>query len=214
MSSSSVNPCALSAVPSASNDLGAKPMPNRSAAAWSNPRCPRKSRPICARRRRELLAEERLGRRVRRQQPRAVAVIACLTAVFVVQLEADAGGHALHRLLEGDVIHLLQEGEDVAALAASEAVVEPDLGPDVEARRALFVERAETLERADAGALQGDVVAHDIREVDASPDLVDVASANEAGHDPILGSTDVARLAGQNCVINRDARPRPSPRRR
>ena len=85
-----------------------------------------------------------------------------------------------------DVVHLLQEGEDVAALAAAEAVVEADLRAHVEARAALVVERAEALQRADAGALQRHVVADDVGDVDARPDLVDVASANEAGHALIL----------------------------
>ena len=126
-------------------------------------------------------------------------MVARLAAVFVVQLEADAGGHPLDGLLEGDVIHPLQEGEDVAALAAAEAVVEADLRAHVEARAALLVERAEPLERADPGALERHVVADDVREVDAGPDLVDVASTNESGHDPILGSTAVARLVADAC---------------
>src|SRR5690606_24037611 len=94
----------------------------------------------------------------------------------------------LHRLLEAHVVHALQEGEDVAVFAASEAVITPDAGSHVETRTALLVERTQPLERADARRLEGHVVAHDVGDVDAGPDLVDVASTNETSHALILGS--------------------------
>jgi len=134
--------------------------------------------------RRELRPEELLRGGVGREQPAAVALIGCLPAVLVVQGVADAGGEPLDRLLEGDVVHLLQEGVDVAALAAAEAVVEADLRTHVEARAALVVEGAQPLHRPDAGALQGDVVADDVGQIRARPNLVDVAASNEAGHRP------------------------------
>jgi hypothetical protein len=86
------------------------------------------------------------------------------------------------------VVHLLDEAEDVAVLAAAEAVVPADLWPHMEARAALVVERAQALERADSSALEGDVVAHDVGDVDSRSNLVDVVSSNEAGHVLILGS--------------------------
>ena len=86
---------------SASNVLGAKPTPKRSAAAGSKPRSPRKSRPGSRLGRRQLLDEELCGRlRWRRAAaPGCRGRVAC-AAVFVVQLEADAGGHALDGLGE------------------------------------------------------------------------------------------------------------------
>src|SRR6185312_13287940 len=106
-------------------------------------------------RRAELSDEELFGGAIGREQARAVAVVGVrLAAVFVVQLEADAGRHALHRLGEAHVVDLLQEGEDVAVFAASEAVVAADLRSHVEARAALVVERAEPLERPDSGTLE------------------------------------------------------------
>ena len=111
---------------------------------------------------------------------------AASSAVFVVQREADAGGEPLDRLLEGDVVDLLQEGEDVAALAAAEAVVEADLRPHVEAGASFVVERAEALHRADAGALQRDVIADDVSDVGSGPNLIDVASSNQSSHALIL----------------------------
>src|SRR5690606_28758262 len=97
---------------------------------------------------RELRGEELRGRPVRGEQPRPVAVVARgLAAVLVVELDADAGGHPLDRLGEGHVVHLLQEAEDIAVLAAAEAVVATGLRANVEARAALVVEGAEPLER-------------------------------------------------------------------
>src|SRR5690606_25855773 len=82
----------------------------------------------------QLRLVERLRRGVGREQAGAVAVIGRLTAVLVVQLVAEAAREALDRLLERDVVHPLEEGVDVAALAASEAVVQPDPRADVKAR--------------------------------------------------------------------------------
>src|SRR5690606_8191507 len=110
------------------------------------------------------------------------AVVACLAAILVSQFVAEPGGHALDRLGEAHVVHLLKEREDVAALAAAEAVVEADLRAHVKTRAALLVERAEALHRPAAGALERDVIAHDVGEVGARPDLVDIASSDQACH--------------------------------
>ena len=71
-------------------------------------------------------------------------------------------GQPLHRLHEGQVLDLLQEGEDVAALAAAEAVVVAAGRADLERRRLLVVERAQALEVAAAGVAQRDVLPHDL----------------------------------------------------
>ena len=60
---------------------------------------------------------------------------------------AEPVGELLDGLDEADVLDLLQEAIDVAALAAAEAVEMPVVGPDVEGRRLLVVERAQALER-------------------------------------------------------------------
>src|SRR4029079_6477151 len=87
------------------------------------------------------------------------------------------------------LVHALQERVDVARLAASEAVVVAELGPHVEARAALVVERAEALERADARGLEADVLAQEVCDVRAGLDLIDVALSNAARH----GSHPIAR---------------------
>ncbi len=118
-------------------------------------------------RRRQLRDEEILCRLIGSQDARAHPVVAGLPTILVMQLVPDAGRHPLDRLGERDVVHLLQEREDVAALAAAEAVVETHLGPHVEAGAALLVEGAEALHRPDAGVLQRDVLAHDVGDVGA-----------------------------------------------
>src|SRR5690606_10213308 len=93
----------------------------------------------------------------------------------------------LYGLGERHVVHALKEAEDVAIFSATEAVIATDLGPNVEAGAALIVEGAQALERSDTRTLQGDVVADDVCDVDSSPNLIDVASSNQARHALILG---------------------------
>jgi hypothetical protein len=133
-------------------------------------------------------AEELLGGGIRGEQAGPVAVIGGSgTPIFVVQFDARTGRHAFDGLLEAHVIHALQEGEDVAIFSAAEAVVAPDAGPHVETRAALLVERAEPLERTDTRRFERHVVAHDVGDVHARTDLVDIASTNQSGHVLILG---------------------------
>ena len=54
--------------------------------------------------------------------------------VLVAQLVAEPAGEPLDGLGEAEVVDLLDEGDDVAALAAAEAVPQPDRGADVEGR--------------------------------------------------------------------------------
>ena len=63
---------------------------------------------------------------------------------------------------EGEVLDLLQEREDVAALTAAEAVVVAPCRADLERRGLLVVERAQPLEIAAAGVAQCDVLPHDL----------------------------------------------------
>ena len=76
---------------------------------------------------------------------------------------------------EADVFDLLDEGVDVAALAAAEAVEVAVVGPHVERRRLLVVERAQALERIGAGPAQLDVVADDVLDADPFADGRDIA---------------------------------------
>ena len=61
------------------------------------------------------------------------------------ELDAEPCGELLDRLLEGEVFNALEEVDDVATDLASEAVVEPLRGGDVEAGAALLMERAQAL---------------------------------------------------------------------
>jgi hypothetical protein len=137
----------------------------------------------------QLCNEEVGGALVGGENARAVAVVGGRAAVFVVQLVAQPSGHALDGLAEAHVVHLLEEGEHVAALAATEAVVETDLRTHVETGAALLVERAQALHRAGARVLEAHVVADDVGDVGARPDLVDIAALDEACHVLIVGAT-------------------------
>ena len=99
---------------------------------------------------------------------------------------ADPVGEHLDGLDEVDVFDLLQEGVDVTALAAAEAVEVAVVGPDVERRRLLVVERAQPLQRVDACAAQLDVVTDDVLDADSLADGRDVAIGDPASHRPSL----------------------------
>ena len=121
---------------------------------------------------------ELLGRGVGGDQPAAAAAVALHTgaaAAAVGDGVADAVGQHLHGLDEADVFDLLDEGVDVAALAAAEAVEVAVVGAHVERRRLLVVEGAQTLERVGSGAAQLDVVADDVLDADPVADGGDVA---------------------------------------
>lgn len=81
------------------------------------------------------------------------------------------------------MVHLLQEGVDIAALSAAKAVVKTHLGPHMEARCALVVERTQSLHRSNPGRLQLHVVAHDVCDIGSGLDLFDVTLSNQSGHD-------------------------------
>ena len=72
-------------------------------------------------------------------------VAAAAGTLAILELDAGAGGQHLQRLREVGALHLLDEVEEVAALAAAEAVPDLLLTADAKARRLLGMEGAEAL---------------------------------------------------------------------
>src|SRR6478609_7250672 len=108
----------------------------------------------------QLGAEELIGDLVGVQEPLPLAHFLTAgprAAVLVAELVPDPGGQLFDGLVEGGVIQFLHEGDDVAVLAAAEAVVAAHLRADGERRRALVVEGAQSLVGAEAGTLERDV---------------------------------------------------------
>src|SRR3954465_15343478 len=97
--------------------------------------------------RRELFDVELRRRGVRLDEllPLAGLLAGGGPALLVGDLDAGLAGQYLDRLDERQVLPLLHERDEVAADAAAEALVEPVGRVDVERRRLLVVERAETL---------------------------------------------------------------------
>ena len=134
------------------------------------------------------------------------AAVAGLTAgsrrpLGVAQGDAVAAGELLDRLAEGEVVDLAQEADDVAALAAPEAVPGALGGADVERRAALVVEGAQALEAAAARGLERDVVADDLVDPGPLAHEDDVLVPDPASHALILRT-----------AVQPPARSRPSPR--
>ena len=102
------------------------------------------------------------GGLVRRQQPRPGAALGPGGTPALHDRQRDVGpfGQSLHGFHEGQVLEFLQEGEDVAALVAAEAVVVPAGRADLERRGLLVVEWAQPLEVSAAGVAQRDVLPH------------------------------------------------------
>src|SRR5699024_643964 len=88
----------------------------------------------------------------------------------------------LDRLGEAQVVDLHHEVDDVTALTAAEAVIKAELRANVEGGRALVVERAQALHRADSRRAQCHVCAHDLLDPGAFPDGGDVLHADPTGH--------------------------------
>jgi hypothetical protein len=136
----------------------------------------------------QLLGVELGGPLVGVQQPGAGAAVALdrTAAALVGQPVAEPVGQPLHGLHEPDDLDLLHERERVAALAAAEAVEGAVRGAHVERRRLLVVERAQALQRPGAGPAQGHVLADQLVDPGAVPDLGDVAVPDPPCHGPSL----------------------------
>ncbi|MCU0313384.1 MAG: hypothetical protein MUC84_04905 [Solirubrobacteraceae bacterium] len=116
------------------------------------------------------------------EQPLAALAPARGVRVLVDDLErhAVAVGEVLHRLAERQPLGQLDELEEVAALAAAEAVEDLLLGVDAERRRALVVERAGAHPLV-PGAAQLGLRAHEVEHVGRVADALD-RLGGVAGH--------------------------------
>ena len=101
---------------------------------------------------------------------RAVVVVTALASLG--QRDAELLREHPDRVLEADLLVQLEELEDVAADAAAEAVEESLVRVDVKRRRLLPVKRTEPLVGR-AGALQRDVLLHDLHDVRLQAQVVD-----------------------------------------
>ena len=155
------------------------------AASLSKPRSARNWRAAIASGDAEVAGVERLGELVRLDQPvpRVARRARWLRSVAlgVAQLHAGLVGEVLHGLGERQPVVLHQERDDVATLAAAEAVVST-AGADVERGALLVVERTQPLERAAAGGLEGDVLADDLDDVRPLAHQRDVLLADQPCH--------------------------------
>jgi hypothetical protein len=133
----------------------------------------------------ERVGVELLGDLVRLDQAGPLRTPGALrSGVTFLAAQRDPGlvGEPLDRLGEAEAVDLLQDGDDVAALRAPEAVEELALRVDVERRGLLVVEGAQALQRAAPGGPEGDVVGDDLVDADLLTHLRDVFLANTSGH--------------------------------
>ena len=103
-------------------------------------------------------------------------------AFLVAQLDAHAAGQVLDGLGEAQVVDLADERDDVAALAAPEAVEEPLAGADLERRRLLVVEGAQPLHVAAARGAQLHPLADDLLDAGPVAHREDVLADDPTGH--------------------------------
>ncbi|BDZ43245.1 hypothetical protein GCM10025865_25440 [Paraoerskovia sediminicola] len=182
----------------------------------------------------ELLGEVLLGDAVRLQEalpaPGLLAAARAAPArpgVLVAELDPDRAGEVLDGLREPQPVDLLDERDDVAALAAAEAVPAPHLGPHVERRRALVVEGAQALERPHPRGLERDVRRDDLLDASALTHRVDVVpldechggdsrcrgAAGSAGPDEPGVQRDRAEVGERRDLVDDDAKARAVVRR-
>jgi hypothetical protein len=97
-----------------------------------------------------------------------------------VKLDGDAGAfrETADGFDEGEIFEFLDEGEDVAALVAAEAMKDLAVGIDVETGGLFLVEGAERHE-VRAGAFQGDEGADDIDDVIGGADLFECGRSDQ-----------------------------------
>jgi hypothetical protein len=128
----------------------------------------------------ELRAEERRGCRVDGDQ--RLAALPRSARRLGRHGKPETLGHCPHGLGEGQRLRLHDEAEDVAVLAAAEAVIEAALFAHRERRRLLGVERTQTGDAA-AAALECHDIADDVRDARALADLSNgVFSDEPPGH--------------------------------
>ena len=110
-----------------------------------------------------------------------------LLAGGVVELEGNARalGQTAHRLDKREVLVLLDELENVAALVAAETVEDLALLIDIEARGLFAVERAQGGPIGPV-ALQGHVRANDLDNLAGGADLLKGSGRKQAGHRQLL----------------------------
>src|SRR5262249_118860 len=104
------------------------------------------------------------------------------TALLIGQLDAGPGGEMLDGLGEGEVVDLLHEPDDVAAIGAGEAVPQATGRGHVERRGFFVVERAQPLERATTGVAKLEVFTDHICDGRLLADHRDVLVAVRACH--------------------------------
>ena len=145
----------------------------------------------------ELLAEPGLGQAVGVHEALPSAWLhpaPYSTAFLVAQLDPSAVGQVLDRLGESKVMNLLDESDDVSALTAAEAMPVAELGADVEGGGAFVMEGTQSLERADAGALESHVLTDDVLKPGALAHRLDVLTPDQSRHRVIVGEgTDILR---------------------
>ena len=128
----------------------------------------------------EVAFEELGGNLVRVEQAATHARLVAFAGVtaLVVQGVANAGGQTFHGLHEAGVFHGHDEGVHVTGLTTTEAVVRTHLRAHVEGGRALVVERAQALVRADTRAFEAHVAFNDFANIGAGTYFVDVFFAD------------------------------------
>ena len=132
----------------------------------------------------ELFAVVLLGDRMRVEQAATGAEVGAIAlpvlGVLVVQLHAVAAREHLDGLDEAEVVDLLDEGDDVPALAAAEAVPVAQLRADVEGGGLLVVEGAQPLHGTDPAGAQRDVLADDLVQPGALADQLHISTPDQS----------------------------------
>jgi hypothetical protein len=101
-----------------------------------------------------------------------------------VQFDIGPASQELDGLGEREMVDLLNKRNDIAAHPTTETMVEISRGSDLKRRRFLVVERAQPLEAAPAGALELQVLPHDLVDLRPLTDQRDVRGpdASPPGH--------------------------------
>ena len=100
--------------------------------------------------------------------------------VLVLDRDGKALPERFDRLVEIQALGLADKGDDVARLAAAEALVDPHVGVHVKRGRFLVVEGTKPLE-ARSGLFQGRDPRHHVHDVHATPEVADTGGFDH-GH--------------------------------